>query len=191
MATRINTGGVNHPTKGKLEKAEEDYSRAVQADFWDGEVHEENEACLPELETIGEAYYDDQAQNQQLLQQSTDIDNYRVIIQRSYYTFPKSSPKLLNFHFVHLATPMCGSTELGSRRRKGRSSCSHLTSQAARQLVQQSLRIHGEIHPPVSNTNKKHVLDQKGALVVLTTTRGYFVSVVTSTRGAFGVQPHP
>ncbi|GKB57444.1 hypothetical protein Tco_0913630, partial [Tanacetum coccineum] len=25
-------------TKGKLEGAEEDYSRAVQADFWDGEV---------------------------------------------------------------------------------------------------------------------------------------------------------
>nr|GEU58117.1 hypothetical protein [Tanacetum cinerariifolium] len=37
-------------------------------------------------------------------------------------------------------TPMCGSIELGSRRRKGR---------------------HGEIHPPVSNAGKNHVLDQK------------------------------
>ncbi|KAL7242330.1 hypothetical protein ACSBR1_014825 [Camellia fascicularis] len=40
--------------------------------------HEENEAYISELETIGQAYDDMQAQNQQLLQQITERDNYNV-----------------------------------------------------------------------------------------------------------------
>ncbi|KAL7211706.1 hypothetical protein ACSBR2_014543 [Camellia fascicularis] len=40
--------------------------------------HEENEAYISELETIGQAYDDMQAQNQQLLQQITERDNYNI-----------------------------------------------------------------------------------------------------------------
>ncbi|THG04915.1 hypothetical protein TEA_005733 [Camellia sinensis var. sinensis] len=40
--------------------------------------HEENEAYISEIETIGQAYDDMQAQNQQLLQQITERDNYNV-----------------------------------------------------------------------------------------------------------------
>ncbi|CAL5389585.1 unnamed protein product [Camellia sinensis] len=40
--------------------------------------HEENETYISELETIGQAYDDMQAQNQQLLQQITERDNYNV-----------------------------------------------------------------------------------------------------------------
>ncbi|GJY63689.1 hypothetical protein Tco_0465149 [Tanacetum coccineum] len=39
---------------------------------------------------------------------------------------------------------MCRSTQSDYRRRKGRSCCSHLASQAAQQLVQQSVRIHDD-----------------------------------------------
>ncbi|GKB76020.1 E3 ubiquitin protein ligase BRE1-like protein 1 isoform X1 [Tanacetum coccineum] len=40
--------------------------------------HEENEAYLSEIETIGQAYDDVQAQNQQLLQQVTERDDYNI-----------------------------------------------------------------------------------------------------------------
>ncbi|KAL6495363.1 ubiquitin-like modifier hub1 [Orobanche gracilis] len=40
--------------------------------------HEETEAYLSEIETIGQAYDDMQTQNQQLLQQITEIDDYNV-----------------------------------------------------------------------------------------------------------------
>ncbi|CAL5388107.1 unnamed protein product [Camellia sinensis] len=43
--------------------------------------HEENETYISELETIGQAYDDMQAQNQQLLQQITERDNYNVKLQ--------------------------------------------------------------------------------------------------------------
>lgn len=40
--------------------------------------HEENEAYLSEIETIGQAYDDIQTQNQQLLQQITERDDYNI-----------------------------------------------------------------------------------------------------------------
>ncbi|EPS67687.1 hypothetical protein M569_07087, partial [Genlisea aurea] len=40
--------------------------------------HEETEAYLSEIETIGQAYDDMQSQNQQLLQQVTEIDDYNI-----------------------------------------------------------------------------------------------------------------
>ncbi|KAK2991102.1 hypothetical protein RJ640_021566 [Escallonia rubra] len=40
--------------------------------------HEENEACLSEIETIGQAYDDIQTQNQHLLQQITERDDYNI-----------------------------------------------------------------------------------------------------------------
>ncbi|KAK9273096.1 hypothetical protein L1049_017903 [Liquidambar formosana] len=40
--------------------------------------HEENEAFLSEIETIGQAYDDMQTQNQQLLQQITERDDYNI-----------------------------------------------------------------------------------------------------------------
>ncbi|KAK1412273.1 hypothetical protein QVD17_33387 [Tagetes erecta] len=40
--------------------------------------HEENEAYLSEIETIGQAYDDVQTQNQQLLQQITERDDYNI-----------------------------------------------------------------------------------------------------------------
>ncbi|GMP70938.1 hypothetical protein CsSME_00029557 [Camellia sinensis var. sinensis] len=40
--------------------------------------HEENEAYISKIETIGQAYDDMQAQNQQLLQQITERDDYNI-----------------------------------------------------------------------------------------------------------------
>nr|GEZ20791.1 hypothetical protein [Tanacetum cinerariifolium] len=83
------------------------------------------------------------------------------IIVRFYLGFygldlQKANYQLVRFKACPQPTAMCGSTERGSGHIKGRPCCSHLASQA----VQQSVRRHDGIDPPVANAGKKHVLDE-------------------------------
>ncbi|GJR11109.1 hypothetical protein Tco_0793761 [Tanacetum coccineum] len=92
------------------------------------------------------------------------------VVNISFHVAPRDLISISKSQSLYISVPP------GSRRRKGRSSCSHLASQAARQLVQQSLRRHGEIHPPVSNASEKHVLDQKTRFIKSINIAGAFVS---------------
>ncbi|KAL7187924.1 hypothetical protein ACSBR1_037880 [Camellia fascicularis] len=71
--------------------------------------HEENEAYISELETIGQACDDMQAQNQQLLQQITERDNYNIkviictTIAHCLFKFPNRF--YLLSHSMHLRPP--------------------------------------------------------------------------------------
>ncbi|XP_040931591.1 E3 ubiquitin-protein ligase BRE1-like 1 isoform X3 [Gossypium hirsutum] len=70
----------------KLEASKRDKSRLT--DSLKAKI-EENEAYLSEIESIGQAYDDMQTQNQQLLQQITERDDYniKVVITKCYHLF--------------------------------------------------------------------------------------------------------